>query len=42
MEVDYSKEDGRYNLADDTIKVWVYTDGSELIGTWEGKVVFPQ
>ena len=42
VEVDYSKEDGRYNLADDTIKVWVYADGGELIGTWEGKVAFPQ
>ena len=37
VKVDYTKDDSSFDLFEQTYKVWVYADGGELIGTWEGK-----
>ena len=37
-EVNYSEEDSSYNLFDRSYKIWIYADGGELIGTYEGKI----
>ena len=37
-EVNYSEEDSSYNLFDRSYKIWVYADGGEQIGYWEGMI----
>ena len=38
VEVNYSEEDSSYNLFDRSYKIWVYADGGEQIGYWEGMI----
>lgn len=37
-EVNYSEEESSYNLFDRSYKIWVYADGGEQIGYWEGMI----
>ena len=37
-EANYSEEDSTYNLFDRSYKIWIYADGGEQIGYWEGMI----